>query len=107
MSDYLKSMLRNAVQLGWGAVAVWLVHHNMPLSNNVSNWVVDGGVSLVILATMALIRWLEERKGTGVVSVYARAIGRVLMLGIGYTPSYPEPAAVPPASSPAQPSVMP
>lgn len=101
MSDYLKSMLRNAVQLGWGAVAVWLVHHNVQLSNNVANWVVDTGVSVTILLVIALIRWLEDRKGNGRFSVYARAVGRVLMLGIAYTPKYSDPAPPAPATPPA------
>lgn len=95
MSDFIKSMLRNGVQVGWGAIAVWLVHHNVPISDNVSNWVVTTGVAVVIFLVMALIRWLEERPGTSRLAVYARALARILMLGIAYTPSYPTP--VPPA----------
>lgn len=98
MSDYLKSVVRTAIQLGWGAVVVWLVHHNVNISNNVSNWVVDGSVSLIMLAVTAAIRYLESSQGTTGAASVARSVGRLIMLGVPYTPKYTAPAPPAPAA---------
>jgi short subunit dehydrogenase-like uncharacterized protein len=104
MSDYGKSVARHSVQILWGAVAVWLVHHSVPVSNNISNWVVDAGVAAVMLIVMTAIRWLESRPGDKTMNVWARALGRLLMLGIDYSPTYPPPT--PPAPTPAPPATV-
>lgn len=101
MSDYAKSVVRTGVQLLWGAIAVWLVHHSMHISNNVSNWVVDTGVGVTIFAVVAAIRWLETRPGNKQWAVWARALGRVMMLFIEFTPKYPLPVPLPATPIPA------
>lgn len=95
MSDYAKSVIRTGVQLLWGAIAVWLVHHSVHVSNNVSNWVVTSGVGVTIFAIISAIRWLETRPGSSQWSVWARALGRILMLGIQFSPKYPLPLPLP------------
>lgn len=105
MSDLIQSIMRDFVQKLLGIAFVWTVAHgiNLPESDKaaITNWAILGMTALLLLVWTTLVRWLESRKGTSQFDSTARALGRVLMLGIKTTPSYTAPAAPAPPAPPA------
>jgi hypothetical protein len=95
MNDFLKSALREAAQKLVGIVAVWVVAHGVPVPDAVTNWAVltliAGGVALWTIA----VRFLETRTNP-----VARFLARMLMLGIGSTPTYAKPVEPAPKPEP-------
>lgn len=81
MSTWLQSVVRTAVQLAWGVVASWLVAHNLPVPDDVTNWVTNVAVGLVMLVVVAALRWLETRDVASPLGRVARFLARILMLG--------------------------
>jgi hypothetical protein len=84
MKDFLVSLLREFAQKGVGIAVVWLVAHGIDVPEAVTNWVVLTIVTVGLLIWTAVVRFLETRD-----SAFARAIARLLMLGIKAKPAYP------------------
>lgn len=91
MSDLVKSLLREVAQKLVGMVAFWLVAHGLDVPPAVTNWTVLALVTGGLVVWTALVRWFETRYGTGPLGRFARAVGRLLMLGIGAKPTYVAP----------------
>jgi len=90
MSALLYSLLRVATQLGGGAVFAWLAAQSIDVKTG------DNGTLVSTLATAGLMfawitvaRFLESRKGDGVMASAARALGAVMTLGLTRQPVYP------------------
>lgn len=92
MNDFLKSALREVAQKLVGIVAVWaFAHLGLDVPEAVTSWavlaIVGGGVALWTIA----VRFLETRSADTALGRGARALARLLMLGIGSKPTYPAP----------------
>ena len=56
-------------------------------------WAVLAVVALLFTTWTSIVRSLEERKGSSAFDTWCRAVGRIMMLGVGSTPVYPKPPA--------------
>lgn len=88
LNDFVASVLRELAQKIVGIAAVWLAAHVLPVPSAVTDWavltLVTGGVALWTI----LVRFLETRVGDTGFGRFARAVARLLMLGINAKPTY-------------------
>lgn len=93
MPSWLMSILRTAAQALGGYAFTWLAAHGLDVPVEAQSYIVQ--VLLVgagIGAWTALVRFLETRKGDGMLALAARGLARLLMLGLsGRTPVYVAP----------------
>ena len=90
MPSVLLSVLRTGAQALVGYVVTYLVSHGINVPIEAQNYVIEGVIVVAgIAAWTALVRWLETRKGEALFARGARALARLLMLGLGArTPIY-------------------
>lgn len=93
MSSWLYSALRTAAQVVVGYAVTWLGARGIDVPLETQAWLVQvalvgGGIALYT----AVVRWLEDRRGAGLPARAARAVARLLMLGLGQRPLYASPA---------------
>lgn len=105
MSSLAKSILRDAVQKLLGIVFAWIGVHfiNIPQHDKdaITNWAVLAVTAGLLLVWTTAVRWLESRHGTSQFDAICRALGRILMLGIGSVPVYVSPTPPAPPAPPA------
>jgi hypothetical protein len=96
VSSIALSIVRSAVQFLGGLIFTWLASHglNIPVEQQAT----IAALVVTFVGTVgytAAVRWLETRKGSSWPAVLARALAKLLMLGLtGRQPVYP-PAAPP------------
>jgi hypothetical protein len=92
MSAFATSLLRSLAQKALGVLFVWVGVHVIAVPEHVRSAVTDWAVLLVttllLFVWTSVVRWLETRRGDSPFDVYARALARILMLGIKSTPMY-------------------
>ncbi len=92
MSDYAKSLIRDAVQKILGIIFAWMAVHALAVPNSVkdsvTNWAVLFVAAFLLWLWTAITRWLESQKGDDKLHSYLRAAGRILMLGVKMFPVY-------------------
>lgn len=103
MSDLVTSVVRDIIQKIFGvAFAYFAVHGfniNQATVDKVDNWAVLAIIAGLLALWTALVRALEERKGTSTFDQWCRIVGRFLMLGVSRTPSYPTSPPPPPTET--------
>lgn len=88
MNPILYGSIRTGIQMLWGL----LVSHFTVLAAIPNNTAVDWIMTAVVGAGYTgLSMYLQTRTGTDIWSKAARFIGRIMMLGLVKTPSYPKP----------------
>jgi hypothetical protein len=92
MSAFATSLLRSLAQKVLGMLFVWVGVHFIAVPEHVRSAVTDWAVLLVttllLFVWTSAVRWLETRRGDTPFDVYARALARILMLGIKSKPFY-------------------
>lgn len=94
MGDFAKSVVRTAVQLAWGSVVAWLTVRHIAVPDEVTVWVTDATVGVVMLGVTGVLRFLETRSPDSALGRAARSVAKVLMLGASWRPKYIPPAPV-------------
>lgn len=89
MADLYTSLLREFAQKAVGVIALWLTAHGLNLPTSVKDWVTLTAVAGGLWLWTALLRWLETRPDNAAAGRFAQWVARLLMLGIGRTPTYP------------------
>jgi hypothetical protein len=93
MSSWLMSVLRTAAQSLGGYLFAYLATHGVNIPVEAQSWVVQ---TLLVGAGVAVytaaVRWLETRKGDGLLARGARTVAKLLMFGLSKQPVYAGPS---------------
>jgi hypothetical protein len=90
MQGILYGALRSAIHAAWALLVGLLAAHGLVLSAAQSSaWEASALVGVVGIVTTVAIKWLETRKGDGLLAKAERGLARLLMLGLtGRQPVY-------------------